>query len=320
MMGNAGRLATCAFACCVAAVAFGAKMSGSVPKGWSEDFAAAKEEAKKSGKLILLAFSGSDWCGWCVKMERDIYSTKDFIKKAGQRFVLVMIDSPRNKEILSKLAQRQNPGLVKEYGIRGYPCSVVVRPSGEEVKRFGGYQRDGVDAFVEKLYAVADEAGVAKGDAANAGDADCSADDRFFCEQVERGKVLARETRQRSANLTNDFELASFAGIQFGAAKADGTPALDKPYLLLSAVQKPTYTGGKLTGFTLVAPMKDIKAMSADELRKETCKLVRTIESEFGIRFAVTGSKIDFNGRNASIQIYSSKSLGRLAVQVLKKK
>lgn len=165
-MSRIGKLTTCVVACCIAVAASGAKLSKSVPRGWGEDFSAAKAEAEKSGKLLLIAFSGSDWCGWCMKMEKDIYSDKAFIKKAKQNFVLVMIDSPSNKEILSKLAQEQNPGLVKQYGIRGYPSTVIARPSGEEVARFGGYQRGGVDAFLEKLAAVAAEAGVAKsGDA-----------------------------------------------------------------------------------------------------------------------------------------------------------
>ena len=163
-MNTIKRMTTCIATCCIAAIAFGAKLSESVPKGWSEDFAAAKETAKKDGKLILLAFSGSDWCGWCVKMDKEIYSDKAFIRTAGENYVLVMIDSPSNKDILSKLAQRQNPGLVKQYGIRGYPSTVIVRPTGEEVKRFGGYQRGGVDAFLEKFDAVAAEAGVAKSD------------------------------------------------------------------------------------------------------------------------------------------------------------
>ena len=54
---------TCVLVCGLAATLFGAKMSDSVPKGWNEDYAAACETAKKEGKLILLAFSGSDWCG-----------------------------------------------------------------------------------------------------------------------------------------------------------------------------------------------------------------------------------------------------------------
>ena len=155
-------------ACCIAATAFGAKMSKSVPKGWSEDFAAAQERAGKEGKLILLAFSGSDWCGWCVKMEKDIYSNKKFLKKAGEDYVLVMIDSPRNKDILSKLAKKQNPELVRKYGIRGYPSTIVVRPDGEEVRRFGGYQGDGVEAFLAQLGDVAAKSRQAKGAAKDA--------------------------------------------------------------------------------------------------------------------------------------------------------
>ena len=164
-MNKIKKTAMCILVCCITAIAFGAKLSESVPRGWNEDFTAAKETAKKDGKLILLAFSGSDWCGWCVKMEKEIYSDKAFIRKASEKYVLVMIDSPRNKDILSKLAQRQNPGLVKQYNIHGFPSTIIVRPSGEEVKRFGGYQRGGVAAFLEKLDAVAAEAGVAKDDA-----------------------------------------------------------------------------------------------------------------------------------------------------------
>ena len=136
-----------------------AKVSKSVPNGWGEDFAAAQKTAEKENKLILLAFSGSDWCGWCVKMDKEVYSDKKFIKKAKEKFVLVMIDSPRNKEILTKLAQRQNPTLTAKYSVRGFPCSVVVKPNGDEVKRFGGYQRGGPDAFLAMLDEVAKSQG-----------------------------------------------------------------------------------------------------------------------------------------------------------------
>ena len=139
----------------VAVSSYAVKVSKSVPKGWSEDFAAAQQTAEKEKKLILLAFSGSDWCGWCVKMDKEVYSDKKFIQKAKAKFVLVMIDSPQNKDILTKLAQRQNPELTKKYVVRGFPCSIVVKPNGDEVKRFGGYQRGGPEAFLEKLEEVA---------------------------------------------------------------------------------------------------------------------------------------------------------------------
>lgn len=314
------------FAGCLVTATFGAKLSDSVPKGWGEDYAAAKEEAKKDGKFLLLAFSGSDWCGWCMKMEKDIYSKKEFIDEAKKKFVLVMIDSPQNKEILSKLAQRQNPGLVKKYEVHGYPSTIIARADGEVVKRFGGYKSGGVDAFLAELNAAAANTGEAndarKDNEKNAEDeaAEAAKDDRFFHEPAERTKISMREMKQRKANLTNDFELASFAGIRFGASRADGAPKLEEPYLLLSEVKKTAYSGGKLSSVTLIAPAKDVKAMSVDDFRKETCKLVRTIEKDLGIRFAVTGSKIDFTNKKASIEVKSNRSSGLLSVQLTKKK
>lgn len=313
----------CAVACCLAGMASGAKLSKSVPSGWDENFAQAKVDAEKDGKLILLAFSGSDWCHWCIKMAEEIYSDRKFIDKAKQKFVLIMIDKPRDQSILSKKALKQNPQLREKYSIRGFPCTVIVRPSGEEVKRFGGYQPGGVDKFLAKLDEVAEEAGVAGGSGAAKdaeGDEEVLKDDRFFGDSRDKAKIAAREARQRKVNSTNDLELASFAGITFGADKADGNPALKEPFLLLSDVQKPAYARGKLTGFVLAAPAKRIKELSAKDFRTETCRLVRAIEKELGIRFAVTSFKIDFVGKNAAITVSANQSTGQLAVQFVKKK
>ena len=152
------RIAVLTCLCLVATAALGAKLSQSVPNGWSEDFEAAKALAEKDGKLVLLAFSGSDWCGWCMKMEREIFSNKKFVTRAKKDFVLVMIDNPSNKNILSPLAKKQNQALAQQYGISGYPCTVIVKPSGEEVKRFTGYQKGGVKPFLAELEATARKA------------------------------------------------------------------------------------------------------------------------------------------------------------------
>ena len=317
------KTAMCACACALAASAFGVKLSDSVPKGWGEDFAAASAEAKKDGKLMLLAFSGSDWCGWCVKMEKEIYSDKKFINEAKRKFVLVMIDKPRNKKILSKLAQKQNPELVEKYGISGYPSTIIARPDGEVVTRFVGFQNGGVAAFLEKLNAAAKAAGVGNGAAGGDAAADgkeAEKDDRFFFEAADRAKILARESQQRKTNAASDFEIESFAGIQFGASKADGAPTLAQPYHGLSVVKRTSYLGGKLSGVTLAAQPKDVKAMSADELRAKTCELVQAIEADLDVKLAVSGSKIDFTGKKTSIVVTSSKSSGTLSVQVTKKK
>ena len=161
------RWALIALCACASVAAAAAKLSKSVPSGWGEDFAAAQKAAAAGDKYILLAFSGSDWCGWCVKMDKDIYSDKKFVRAAKKDFELVLIDMPQNQDILSPLAKQQNRGLLKKYGIRGFPCSILVHPDGTEAKRFSGYQRGGIDAFLEKLDAVAAEAGVKDADAKN---------------------------------------------------------------------------------------------------------------------------------------------------------
>ena len=316
-MNIIGKAMSFAVSLSVASSALGAELSKSVPKGWDEDFEAGKATAEKSGKLILLAFSGSDWCGWCVKMEKEIYSDKKFISEAKKKFVLLMIDNPQNKSILSPLAAKQNSELTRKYNVRGFPSTVIVRPSGEEVRRFGGYQRSGVDGFLKALDEVADAAGV-KG-VVEISDDEAKKDDRFFFAPAEKGKIASRESKKRKANAQNDFELDEFAGIKFGRAKAEGAPKLEKPYRLLSAVSKTSYAGNKLTGFTLAADASTVKAMTDEALQIETCKLVRALEGELGVQFAVTSSKIDFTGKKTSVVVHSSKASGVLSVQFSRK-
>ena len=145
-----------------------ATLSSSVPSGWGEDFAAAQKAAVAANKYILLAFSGSDWCIWCEKMEKDIYSVPSFVQEAKKDFELVMIDMPENQDILSPLAKRQNPGLLEKYGVQGFPCSILVHPDGTEAQRFGGYQEGGPEMFLTALRNAAKAAGPPKKPAVDA--------------------------------------------------------------------------------------------------------------------------------------------------------
>lgn len=130
---------------------FGVKLSDSVPNGWGEDFALAKQKAASEGKFVFLAFSGSDWCGWCVKLEKEVYSQKAFVTKAQGKFVLTMIDCPRNQEILSKLAREQNRPLAQTFGIGGFPTGIVCDSDGTEIGRIGGYVQGGPDVYLERM-------------------------------------------------------------------------------------------------------------------------------------------------------------------------
>ena len=316
-MNIIGKTVSLALSLVVTFSVLGAELSKSVPKGWDEDFEAGKATAEKSGKLILLAFSGSDWCGWCVKMEKEIYSDKKFIAAAKKKFVLLMIDNPRDKSILSPLAAKQNSELTRKYNVRGFPSTVIVRPSGEEVERFGGYQRSGVDGFLKALDEVADAAGV-KG-VVEISDEEAKKDDRFFFAPAEKGKIASRESKKRKTNAQSDLVLDEFAGIKFGRAKAEGAPKLEKPYRLLTSVSKTSYAGNKLTGFTLAADAGAVKAMTEEDLQIETCKLVRALEAELGVQFAVTSAKIDFTGKKTSVVVHSNRASGVLSAQFSRK-
>jgi len=123
-----------------------------VPKGWTEDFEAARRQAAKEGKFVLVAFSGSDWCGPCRALEREVFSREKFVDEASKKFVLAMVSVPRDKTTLSKLALGQNDGLVKRYAIRGFPTIMIVDPvDGKDVKRCSGYRGGGPKGYVWQL-------------------------------------------------------------------------------------------------------------------------------------------------------------------------
>ena len=95
---------------------------------WQQDFGTAKAQAQAENKAILLFFTGSDWCGWCVRMHSSILSSQDFTQYAQDKFVPVIIDMPRNKSKQPLALQEQNQALVTKYGITQYPSVLVLSP------------------------------------------------------------------------------------------------------------------------------------------------------------------------------------------------
>jgi thioredoxin-related protein len=119
---------------------------------WQTDFAAAKAQAKAEQKPLLLNFTGSDWCGWCIKLDREVFSQKTFRDYAAESLVLVEIDFPRRKQVSPELKQ-QNEALAKEYGIRGFPTIVILSPDGGLMKKTG-YKSGGAEAYVEHIQGI----------------------------------------------------------------------------------------------------------------------------------------------------------------------
>ena len=133
-----------------AALCVGVASATSTPEGWTDDFEAAKAQAEKEGKLLLVDFSGSDWCGWCMKLDSEVFAKPEFLKGVKKDFVLVMIDSPRDKTRLSEKAAKQNPELVRKYRISGYPTVLIMDAAGE-VLDTTGYRNGGAKAYVKYL-------------------------------------------------------------------------------------------------------------------------------------------------------------------------
>jgi len=120
--------------------------------GWTTDYNAALASAASEQRNVFLFFTGSDWCGWCKKLDGEILSTPEFKAYADAKLVLVELDFPRQKE-QSVAEKRQNQKLQRQFGIKGYPTVIVLNSKGEPVARLG-YQRGGPEPFIAKLKAL----------------------------------------------------------------------------------------------------------------------------------------------------------------------
>jgi len=136
-------------ACAVLAVGSSAAFAAG---GWGDNFEKALAEAKAQKKLVLLDFTGSDWCGWCIKLHKEVFSKPEFEKYAKDNLVLVTVDFPQTKTLPAEVVA-QNDKLQKKYGIEGYPTIIVLNPEGKKVGQLG-YQEGGPGPFTAKLDAM----------------------------------------------------------------------------------------------------------------------------------------------------------------------
>jgi len=116
---------------------------------WTTDVPKAVAKAKAEKKLVLLDFTGSDWCGWCIKLHKEVFSKPEFEVYTQQNLVLVEVDFPRNKEQSAEL-KKANQALQEKYGIEGYPTIIVLDGEGKQVGKLG-YMAGGPKAVLAAL-------------------------------------------------------------------------------------------------------------------------------------------------------------------------
>ena len=120
---------------------------------WETDMNKAVERAEKENKVIMLFFTGSDWCGWCVRLQNEVFRQADFKSWAQEKVVLVELDFPR-KTPQSEAIKNQNATLSQMFEVQGYPTVWFVKPSkaGEKLnlEKIGstGYVAGGPEAWL----------------------------------------------------------------------------------------------------------------------------------------------------------------------------
>lgn len=116
---------------------------------WLTDLPKAQAQAKTEKKLVMLDFTGSDWCGWCIKLNKEVFSQPEFAEYAKKNLVAVEVDFP-NKKKLSAEQTKANDALAKKYNIQGYPTIIVLDSEGKKVGELG-YMKGGPTAFIAEL-------------------------------------------------------------------------------------------------------------------------------------------------------------------------
>ncbi len=132
-------------------IAFGQRATAHPAQAmWREDLPGALSQAQSDTKLVLLDFTGSDWCPWCIKFDHDVLSTPEFAAYASAKLELVRLDFPRNTPQDPALKQA-NQELAQKFRVNGFPTYILLTNTGHELGRQVGYLDGGPNAFIKEL-------------------------------------------------------------------------------------------------------------------------------------------------------------------------
>ena len=129
--------------------------SYSQKKGWLTGFPEVFERSIKEEKPIMANFTGSDWCGWCKRLVKEVFDQKEFKDWAKDKIIPVELDFPRRTKLDENLIT-QNRQLQRLFAVQGYPTIWLVRPKYQEENKVNfeklgktGYVRGGVSNWIQ---------------------------------------------------------------------------------------------------------------------------------------------------------------------------
>ena len=132
---------------------------------WMTDFEKATKLATKQKRPILVNFSGSDWCTWCQRLDKEVLAKKAFKDYAGKNLVLFVADFPARKKQPESVKQ-QNQMLAEKYGVRGFPTVLLLNSKGRALAQTG-YRAGGADKYVVHLEELVSKAAAKSNDQKN---------------------------------------------------------------------------------------------------------------------------------------------------------
>jgi len=119
---------------------------------WMTDYAKALNQAKQQNKPVLMNFTGSDWCTWCIRLDKEVFSAQSFSDYAAQKLILLKIDFPNFKE-LPAAETAQNQKLASQFGVDAFPTVIILKPNGTKAGELS-YMPGGPKAFISALEKV----------------------------------------------------------------------------------------------------------------------------------------------------------------------
>lgn len=118
-------------------------------KGWLVNFEEAFKLSEASGKPIMANFTGSDWCGWCKRLDKSVFHQSGFDKWAKDNVILLELDFPKRFRVPQTVAQ-QNNGLKQAFGVRGFPTIWLFDADKDDTGRFN-FQKLGKMGYTKTL-------------------------------------------------------------------------------------------------------------------------------------------------------------------------
>lgn len=120
-------------------------------EGWIADYDVAVKQAREQGKNLLVDFTGSDWCGWCIKLHEEVFSFESWSSAATKDYILVSLDFPNSQEAKDRVPNpERNEELKNMWGVTGFPTILLMTPDGDIFGRTG-YAAGGPEAYLTHM-------------------------------------------------------------------------------------------------------------------------------------------------------------------------